>query len=158
VLGTLIVVTALTPVKDRLQVLVDQRFKEGADPARRLRAFGEQVRSRVTAVEARQVMRRLLEEAVAAFGATSGAVYWLDDGKLDLRVTVGEWRGDAAVSVDLATRQNKFGEIRLGPRRNGAAYTAKDRAALDDAARVVAQAIEQDQSSIGVPLPAKERA
>ncbi|HSR56989.1 MAG TPA: hypothetical protein VLL57_02310, partial [Candidatus Binataceae bacterium] len=46
VLGTLLVVAALTPVKDRLQALVDKRFKEGVEPTRRLTAFGEQVRSR----------------------------------------------------------------------------------------------------------------
>jgi hypothetical protein len=48
---TLIVVAAFTPVKDRLQALVDKRYKEPSEATGRLHALGQQIKSRVTPVD-----------------------------------------------------------------------------------------------------------
>jgi hypothetical protein len=147
VLTTLVVVAAFTPIKDRLQTLVDKRFKESSDPAQKMNVFGEQVRLRVSPVEAHQITRRLLEESVAAFDATGGAVYLETEGTLKLIHTAGEWKDEAKLSAPLETNGAKLGQIALGARRNGAEYSTKDREALEHIAAVVALAIEQDRKS-----------
>lgn len=145
VLTTLVVVAAFTPIKDRLQAAVDRRFKNVSDADVKLRTFGEQVRFRVTPVEAHQAMRRLLEEAVGAFGAKGGAVYAQEGGEARLIQTIGEWDGHAAISVPLKIKETTLGKLDLGSRKSGETYAAPDRAILEQATLVVAQAIDQDR-------------
>lgn len=160
VLGTLVVVAALTPVKDRLQTLVDKRFKQEPESIRRLRAFGDQVRSRVNPVETNHVARRLLEEAVTALGASSGGASWQGEGAMRMIASVGEWRGEAKLSVPFATGDDgkQLGLVSLGARKNGTDYTPKEREALRQVASDVATAIQQDLSQVSNPPPLKEPA
>lgn len=143
VLSTLLVVAAFTPIKERLQNAVDRRFKD-ADPTKRLKAFDQQVQTRMAPVEAKHITRRLLDEAIASFGASGGAAFLGSDSQ-PLYVS-GQWNGEAKVSAVLESQErgNKVGSVALGARRNKVEYTAQDRAALEQAARVVAHAIEED--------------
>lgn len=152
VLGTLIVVAALTPLKDRLQSLVDKRFKQDPESIRRLRTLSDQVHSRVNPVEPVQVVRRLFEEAVEAFGALSGAMYLESESGTQLVTSIGDWRGDVKLSVPLVTTNNgmRVGLITLGGRKSGATYTANEQRALEGAATEVAKAIAQDQLPVGI--------
>jgi hypothetical protein len=145
VLTTLVVVATFTPIKDRLQSLVDRRFKEAPESIRRLNTFGEQVRTRVSTVEANQIIRRLLEEAVIAFAATNGKAYVEVEGALKLISKVGEGEKDVRLKVPLESGGKRFGVVSLGTRQNGAEYTMQEREALEQVARIVAMAIEQDQ-------------
>jgi two-component system NarL family sensor kinase len=147
VLTTLIVVAAFTPIKDRLQALTDKRFKHAPDPAIKLNALKEQVRTRMSALDIAPITRRLLDEAVAAFDATGGAVYLETDGTLKLIQTAGEWKDEARLSVPLETNGARLGQIALGARRNASGYTVKDCEVLQSIAQVVAQALEQDRKS-----------
>jgi hypothetical protein len=147
ILTTLIVVAAFTPVKDRLQAVVDRRFKEGSEAAKMLDAFAENVQSRVMLVEPRLITRRLLEEAVAALEASSGAAYMRSDGKPELVATVGNWDGNAKLSAPLCAGGKDFGVVSLGDRRKGSDYTVHDRQVLQQTAQVVALAIEQDNQA-----------
>lgn len=148
IVTTLIVVAAFTPIKDRLQAAVDLRFKETPEGARTLKAFADKVQARMVSVEARQVIRRLLEEAVAALGAKSGAAYIGSQGSLELVRAWGNWDGVAQLSVPLSTGEKEFGVILLGIREKGSGYTTGDRSALQETAQVVARAIEEDTQGI----------
>jgi hypothetical protein len=142
VLGTLFVVAALTPVKDYLQTAVDARFKNADDPARILNAFQEQLRTRFYTVDPIQVTRRLTEEAMAAFDAGGGAVFWGDE--MQPTYTCGNWDGAIQLSAAVASRERQYGLAALSARRNGRTYREHDRAALEQAASFVAQGIEQE--------------
>ncbi len=165
VLTTLIVVAAFDPIKSSLQRLVDRRFKEVPDPAKKLNAFGERVETVVQVINAEQLTHRLLVEAASAFGAESGAVYMTRQGKLELAQTFGTWNGKAQLIVpiarsdgapvvgagakdeDASAREARddstyFGVIALGPRRDGQDYAPQDGAALELNADRVARAIE----------------
>lgn len=145
VLTTLIVVTAFEPLKKGLQDFVDKRFKEAPDPAKKLKTFGDQLRARAWAVDLRQVNCRLVEEAVAAFGAQGGAAFMGIEEQAPPIYTFGEWKGKAHLLVPIETGGARFGMVALGARRNGPEYTAKDRKVLEEIAQVVAQAIAQDR-------------
>jgi hypothetical protein len=144
VLTTLLVAATVAPIKERVQVLVDKRFKEPPDPVRRLKAFGEQVRLRITPIDARQVMRRLLDVTVTAFDAKGGVTYLEQDGQLQLIHMAGEWNGEAQLDVPLMNDSRRLGMLSLGARGNGRDYASQDRKALEQVVGVVAQAIEKD--------------
>jgi hypothetical protein len=144
VISTLVVVAAFTPLKDRLQTMVDKRFKEAPDASKRLLEFGEQVRSRVTAVEPRQVCRRFLEEAVAALSAKAGAVYLRRGAELQLVHAIGELQGEPALKALLQSKEKEIGVVLLGATQRGRDYSASEKQALQEVASTVALAIEQD--------------
>jgi hypothetical protein len=147
VITTLIVVAAFTPIKDSVQTIVYRYFKEAPDPAKKLNAFGERVRTRLYALDRAQTLRRLLEESVAAFDAAGGAAYAAHDGELKLIHTVGKWTGSATLSAAISTDRTKFGQVSLGPSPSGAMVTLKDREAFEHLAELVAIALEQDYES-----------
>lgn len=66
VLTTLIVVTAFTPVKGRLQTLVDRRFKESRDPEARLSGFVGDVQASFSRPDSERTLERLLRLVVEA--------------------------------------------------------------------------------------------
>ncbi len=142
VLTTLVVAAAFTPIKDRLQAFVDKRFKDSNAPAQKLNAFQEQLRTRLYAIQPIQVTRRMTEEAVAAFNAKGGAVFWGNEDRPSY--TCGAWDGEIRLSAAVASRDHKYGVAALTARRNGQTYDEVDRAAFEQAASFVAQVIEQD--------------
>jgi len=74
ILTTLLVVTAFNPVKNRLQALVDRRFKEVRDPVADLAAFEAEVRGGIARPDRQRVLRHLVEVAMNALAATGAAV------------------------------------------------------------------------------------
>ncbi len=141
VLTTLTVVALFTPIKNRLQLVVDRRFKEASDPATRLRRFYEQVRGVVQVMDAEGIMRRLLEQSVAAFEAEGGAVYVQRNGRLTLLSTSGAWNDQVSMSVPLAHAGAQLGLLTLGPRRGGRDYSPDDREVLDRTVAAVGEAL-----------------
>lgn len=141
VLTTLVVVAAFTPVKDGLQALVDKRFKEPPDPAKKLKAFNQELQSVVRVFNVEQTARRFLDEATAAFDAAGGVVSLETEGQPPRVYTVGAWNGQAKVSLSLADNGKRFGVVQLAARRNGADYTAEDAKTLQENAQLVATAI-----------------
>jgi hypothetical protein len=148
VLTTLLVVAAFTPIKDRLQGLVDKRFKEGPDPSKRLRAFEQEVRTRVGAVESHQAVRRFLQEATLAFGATSGEGYIGSGSELKLVCAIGELKGDPALKAPIETDGQRFGVILLGQRAKGLSYGTEETDMLNQVASTVARAIQEDAEMV----------
>jgi hypothetical protein len=151
VLTTLVVVALFTPLKERLQGLVDRRFKEHSDAGKRLHGFEEQVRKRMSAVDAGPITRRLLEDAVAAFEAKGGAAYLDQGGELRLIQTTGAWTGESKMSAAVRFGGQRFGAVELGTRSRDHPYTDRDRETLERVAGVVAQAIAEDAGT-GAPL------
>jgi hypothetical protein len=141
VLTTLVVVAAFTPVKDGLQGLVDKRFKEPPNPAKRLRAFNQELKSVIQVFSVEQTTRRFLDEATAAYEAASGAVYLEAEGQTTTVYTVGDWKGEAILSIALQNGGKRFGRVQLGARRNGADYVPQDAKTLQENAELVAAAI-----------------
>ena len=74
-LTTLGIVTLFTPLKSRLQGIVDKAFKETNDPARQLKKIEEQIRSVVQVMDAQQMVHWSLEKVASAFDAQAAAVY-----------------------------------------------------------------------------------
>jgi hypothetical protein len=146
VIATLLVVAVFTPIKDALQRWIDRRLESGAVPAARLHALMEHLHARVSPVDPYQISHRLVDEAVAAFGAAGGSVYWEVNGTPRRIYYTGDGDGDAAVSVKLqgGPQNPPIGYMNLTVRRNGADYTEKDREVLQQAASAIALAIEQD--------------
>jgi hypothetical protein len=141
VLTTLIVVSAVTPIKNSLQTLVDKRFKEAPEPGKKLKAFQEHVRSVIRVLDAAQSTRDLLDQAVRAFDARGGAVHLIEAGQERLLHTYGQWNGEARLSLPLECGGTRYGTLSLGARRNGLEYTAHDQDILQQTAEVVAYAI-----------------
>lgn len=147
-LATLIVVVAFSPVKDVLQKLVDRGFKEAPDPERKLAAFARQVHTRISAVQPDQVTRRLLEEAVAAYGAHGGLALREQDGAPRTLLSLGEWNGQESLTVPVKGRGTSYARIALAARRDAREYTPHDREVLMAVAGEIAAAIEQDSAGI----------
>ena len=74
VVATLILVSAFEPIKARMRLLVDRRFKEPSDTTPDLRAFGHDVHCFLEMSDPGQIAHRLLEEAARGLQAQSGAV------------------------------------------------------------------------------------
>lgn len=144
-LSILIIVALLTPVKDRLQRIVDERFRYSSRAERVLKDFEVQVASRLQTVQAGPAIRRLLEHAVRGFDALGGTAELLEFGKTRTLGTAGEWSGDGVVSVPVQTGEQTYGHVILGAHRHGAGFTEADLDRLRSAAAVVAAAIEEDR-------------
>ncbi len=146
VFTTLVVVAAFTPIKTALQNLVDKYLKV-PEPRKKLQAFAKEVQSRLFLVKAEEISRRLLEEAVVAFGAKSGAVYLRVNGAVRLSSFTREWTGNPIIEIPLVGGDPSapLGRIALGPRSSGADYAPRDREVMQQTAQVVALAIEQDR-------------
>ena len=147
-LSTLMLAGAFMPVRLRLQALADRYFKESPDPIKALRAFGDQVQAIVHLSDISQMTRRLLDEAVGAFRAESGAVFLQQGGELRLAQTFGAWDGNAHLTVPLEHGSIQVGQIALGARRHNQAYSDDERRTLQEIAGVAARvlAIAQGRS------------
>lgn len=150
VVSSIIVVALLTPIKDVLQKGVNERFGHSSRADRALKDLEAQVTSRLHRVDAGPVIRRLLEHAVRAFDATGGAAELSAGASTRTLGTVGEWDGEAAVSVPVEAGDVTFGRVKLAGRRRGASYNPADVACLQAAAAVVAAAIAEDSEISGV--------
>lgn len=147
VLTTLVLASTLTPIKTRLQAIVDRRVQDLHAPVRRLEDFSKRVSSGIWVVDARLALGKLLEEAVAAFDAEGGEVCWQADGVEHRIATPGEWNGESCVNVRLAADGSREGRMALGPRRNKLAYTPEDARALSAALKALARALPSTLSA-----------
>ena len=152
VVTTLILASTFTPIKTRLQAVVDKRFHDVHDPLRRLADFSKRIDAGIWIVDKRLALERLLEESMAALDAVGGQVSWVEGGVERAVAIRGEWTGVSRLTVPLATDGRLEGRITLGPRRNDATYASEDAEALASAADAVARALS---ASIKPPLHAE---
>ncbi|HET7011197.1 MAG TPA: hypothetical protein VFI11_10510 [Anaerolineales bacterium] len=140
VLTTLVLASAFTPIRTRLQSAVDRRFKDVHDARGRLDALRTEVRQGLWVVSPVHASRRLLDEAVAAFDAEGGAVYLGAGARERLSHKNGNWSGGEVLGVPIAANGKQYGRLALGPRHNSARYTAEDADLLARTAEAVASA------------------
>jgi hypothetical protein len=141
VITTVLVVAVFTPVKTRVQAMVDRQFKELPDSTRQLRGFGEEVRDYLLMNDPELISRRLLDEAVASLLASSGALILYADGQARTAGVVGRWRGEASMRLPLEYAGRRYGMLSLGRRINGEPYSQQEAAALQQVADHVARVI-----------------
>ena len=139
VITTLIVASAISPVRTRLQTWVDRQFREV--PTGPLRDFGDEVAQFVQFNDPESLVQRFLSEAVRALGAEAGAITRIEDGKACILCVQGPWRGTALMSVPLASDGRSFGTVLIGPRRNGRRYRRYEAESLSQVAQGVARAM-----------------
>ena len=145
VLTTLIIASVFTPVKSGIQDRVDKVFKEAPDADKKLKALRDEIESRIYAIDPGQLTNRLLEEAVYAFNAKSGALYLKRDGNLHLARSRGDWHdGKAIISIPLEHAGEQVGLLKLGERAARSGYTERDTEALQKTADSVAAAIASE--------------
>lgn len=145
VLATLVIVITFEPIKGGIQKRVDKYFKQAPDPEKHLTALVERVQARVYQADLQALSHDLLEEAMLGFQAMGGAIY-LSENATPSIVSRG-WNGVTVLNVSIQANPQTpcLGKIELSGRLDGQEYTKRDRTLLQNAARVVAQAIEQDQ-------------
>ena len=141
VAATFVVVSLSTPIRNRLQVLVDRSFKDGGDAERRLGHFTERVREVIEVVDPGRVGRRALDECIAALGAKGGALYRVQGKQRILVLKSDEWRESAQLEVSIPGEGADSGILSLGGRNSGAPYSAGDRRAVESLANAIAPAL-----------------
>jgi hypothetical protein len=149
--STLAVVALLTPLKNLLQAIVDRRFKDPPAPDRELNRIRDQARSYVEVADAGRFLARYIEQLVLAFNARGGAFAFHD---VRRTVAAGEWPLTPALEAQLMHEDRALGSLTLGPRRDSRAYTAGERTALEDHARVAASVVALHDA---VAAPSAER-
>ena len=154
VLTTLLVVSLFTPVKNRLQGLVDRRFKT-TDRTRPLLELASAVEARLSTLDPTVTLSRLLQVASDSFGATSGST-WLGSGA-DRRLVATMNDGLApdvagpATSIQApgleVTAGMGAGAVRLvlGRRPRGEAYDDADRSAVLLTINAIVRSVADDR-------------
>jgi hypothetical protein len=136
VLATLVIATLYTPLRKRLEKVIDKRFKY---ETRRFGSYAEQVRSVLAVIDPVRAAEHLAKETVSELDATGAAVV---DGSGAVLASAGTWPPGAdepTTRVALADG-GVIRAILVGPRRGGRAHAATDLAALEEAGRLTASA------------------
>lgn len=141
VAATFIVVSLSTPIRDRLQALVDRSFKDSGDAERRLRQFTERVSEVVEVLDPERIGRRLVEECLAALGAEGGALYRAKGNQRSLVFKSDGWRERSELEVSIPDETGNSGILCLGGRKSGAPYSAGDKRAVEALARAITPAL-----------------
>jgi hypothetical protein len=139
VITTLIVASAVAPMRSRVQSWVDRQFREV--PTGPLRAFGDEVAEFIELNDPDLLLKRFLAEAVGALGAEAGAITRVENGRARTVFVHGVWRGAAQIGVPLAGNGRTFGTVLIGPRRNGQRYRRSEADSLAQVAERVARAM-----------------
>ena len=141
VITTLIVAATFTPVKATIEGLVPRQFRDTYDQTRPLRAYGDQVQTFLTLSDPTLVTRQLLEDAVRSLKAQSGAVFLSTDGQLKHVHSVGPWKNNARLGVNLECGQHRHGVLLLGPPQADQTYDRQEVEVLQQVANKVAKAV-----------------
>ena len=129
--STLAVVALLTPVKNKLQVLVDRHFKEERDPLRGLKQLEAQAQSGIWVLDFGRFTEAVLRELIAGTDA-KGAFAELDDGR---EIRIGEPGDDGPIEEVLMQDGRRWGRLLVWP---GSANNQNEHgAAVAQAAKVL---------------------
>jgi hypothetical protein len=139
VLTTLVVVVAFTPIKNRLQAVVDRRFKGASDATTQLSEFVDALDRAMWRVKPTAALRHLLDVSTSAMGAAGGDVAM---GSL----AVAHVGTDVVTPEMVVTSGHGPGRIVLSisPRPAGPPYLERDRAAVTEAVEAVVRALATD--------------
>ena len=135
ILTTLAVATLYTPVRRRVEAIVDRWLKYDQ------RLFGpyqNDLDRVLELVERSHAARRLAREAVAELGAIGAAVI---DGSEAVVGTAGSWPTTVAARVPVDAPHASLAAVLVGPRRDGGPYDPRSLARLAEIARLAALAV-----------------
>jgi hypothetical protein len=140
VINTLVVILAFNPLKDKLQEIVDRRFKAKPNPAKQLETFAALVRAQMTPLDVPRVSRSFLRTIVEGYGASHARLN-LNYGDVRRTVSFGINGGAASKQIPLLVGDVEVGTLDLGARRNKREWTAQDSKAISDAGNILAEEI-----------------
>lgn len=134
VLTTLAVATLYTPVRKRVEVVVDRYFKYDQ---RLFGAYRDELRRALDVMAPARAAQRLAREAQAETGALGVAVTSLDGAVL---ASAGEWPVEPSTAIPISSNEAPLSAVLLGPRPDGRPHRAQAVAALADVAAMAALA------------------
>lgn len=140
VVNTVVVVLAFNPLKDKLQEIVDKRFKAKPHPAKQLAAFSAQVRAQMAPLDVPRVTRSFLRTIVEGYDA-DGAQLELNHQDLHLTNSFGENGNVPRQQIPLMIQKEQVGQLNLGARRHEREWEAKDIKVISDAANILVEEI-----------------
>ncbi|HET7419167.1 MAG TPA: hypothetical protein VFL27_02170, partial [Candidatus Dormibacteraeota bacterium] len=129
VLTAFAIVVGFTPVKNWLQAVVDRRMGKHS-PSTVLSEFSAEVEAVVSVIDVHRVARRLLDQAVTAFGARGAALFLGPAGSAAPLYSRGSIKGDGGIDVPLRYEDRLLGHLLLGGKRGGGSYSRQDREVL----------------------------
>ncbi len=132
IITTLLLVSLFTPLQTSLQTFVDKRFKVELDPTAKLQALSSRVQTLIDVLDVPIISLSFLEEAVRAFGSSSGAIYLMDRGQLQLIHKVGAWQESISkLSVPLKTDNLVLGQLCIAARDDKTEYSNQEKEVLE---------------------------
>ena len=138
ILTTLLIVTAFTPIKARLQALVDHRFKEVRDPRALLQAFTAELQGRLSPLDRERVLRRLLAVVLEAIDSGAGEVEHVGPGGSMVATQGAVPSIDAALLLS-ASADGSTLRLTLAPPHSRRILSVRDRLAICAMLDVVAR-------------------
>ena len=142
-LAVLVLAGTFTPIKERLQGLVDRHFRNQAEPQTSLRDFQRRVQAVAAVVDRTQLLRLLLAQAIAALDAQGGAVYSGNGANQTLADATEGWQaGDGLVHLPLRASGHEVGVLDLAGSRSGRPYAEAELRLLEEVALDVARVVE----------------
>jgi hypothetical protein len=136
VLSTVMVVSVFSPIRARLQRVVDRHFNEVRDPRAPLAEFVTTIENRLWRIEPEAALGRLLDVAASALGASAASVARGDD----LVARIGDGSFEPALVATAGDGPARV-TVAVGPRAEGAPFAERDRVALQSAVAAVADAL-----------------
>lgn len=140
VITAFLVATVFTPVQKWVEGVVERRLG-GRGPAERLEALTASVEAVTRVIDPHQVARRLVDDAVAAFGAVGGELYL--DGYDHARPfhTSGQLGAEHTLEVAVRRAERSLGRLLLGHRRGHVPYSEHDVAVIKRSADALGEAL-----------------
>ncbi len=129
-MSTLMIVAILTPAKNKLQTIVDRRFKEAPDPQKALRGLTEQARSFADLADRRVLLPRYLEALTTAFNSSGASVELAGAATSPMRLEQGAVVGAPALQSEMRAGTTSLGMLHLYPRNDGRSYTLAEEETL----------------------------
>jgi hypothetical protein len=157
---TLLLTTTFTPIRTKVQELVDKRFKEAPDPQRKLKQFDQQLRTVCDVIREPEMLRRLLQASVVSFDAAGGAIYIDEAGQPTLTHITPDWYGPVALQIPIERDGVRTGWLALGPRLSGEPYVADECLRLQDTLQRVSTVVQvfRPMSTASTPPGAAQQA
>lgn len=132
---TIVLTSTFSPVKNSLQTLVDRSFKEPYDRLKYLKDLEKRIFDVVELLDQETMAKRIGEQVVIGFGIRGVALYLRNGEQMRLAYRSPRWSTrDAVERLTLDWQGQVLGHLVLGAKRNGEAYTAEERAALQTTA------------------------
>ena len=140
ILSALILAAVFTPIKNRLQSLVDARFKGNIDPAARLTIFAADLRADYRLADPTRLAARLVSLVRSATGAAD-VFLELQPGAGARMIQAGSRPLSPEMDLVLGRAEQVPGRLLVGPRSNARPYRTADVEAAKAAAEAVAEAV-----------------